>query len=254
MIRSLLNKFGLSGPAPDLSEIWVDRATYAVGDIHGRADLLDAMIARITEDAAATGDAAPRVVFMGDYVDRGDQSRQVLERLMDLPRETGWEVHCLRGNHEVMLAEFLADPERAAPRWFRNGGLETLLSYQVGGVGSDPETLRNVRDRLAERMGPVRGWLDGLAAKYSTGSVFFAHAGADPHQPIGAQSEQVLYWGVPAFLQIPRQDGVWVVYGHYISDTPQLLPRRIGIDTGAVFSGQLTAVRIDDGEVRFLTA
>lgn len=256
MIRSLLKKIGLSGQTVDLSGIWIDRPTYAVGDIHGRADLLEAMIGVIGRDAAARGDGAPRVVFMGDYVDRGDHSRQVLERLHDLPGETGWEIHCLRGNHEVMLDEFLTDPERAAPRWFRNGGLETLLSYQVGGVGPGVGlgALTDARDRLAERMGPIRGWLDGLLPKYGAGSVFFAHAGADPADPVDLQSEHTLYWGMPGFLQTPRQDGIWVVHGHYIVDQAHAAPSRIAVDTGAVYSGQLTAARIEDGSVTFLTA
>lgn len=253
MIRSLLSKFGLSGSAPDLSGIWVDRPTYAVGDIHGRADLLDTMIEQIGKDAAGHGDPHPRVVFLGDYVDRGDQSCQVLERLQGLARETGWETHFLRGNHEVMVQEFLTTPEAAAPRWFRNGGLETLLSYQVGGIGTDAAALFDMRNRLVARMGPVVDWLGQLLPRYSAGSVVFAHAGAEPHIPIEQQSEQTFYWGAPGFLEVPRKDGIWVVHGHYIFETPQLVPQRIGIDTGAFHSGQLTAVRIEDEAVRFLT-
>ena len=251
LIRSLIQKLiGLPGGV-DLSGIKIDRLTYAVGDIHGRADLLDAMITRIGENA---GETTPRVVFLGDYVDRGDQSRQVLERLAALPEETGWEIRFLRGNHEVMLGEFLADPKAAAPRWFRNGGLETLLSYEVGGVspGSTGDAVVEVRDRLAEKLNPLAVWLDELLPSYHAGSIFFAHAGADPTRPVEYQSERTLYWGMPTSLETPRTDGIWVVHGHYISDEPQLLPSRIAIDTGAYYSGRLTAARLAPGSVRFL--
>lgn len=256
MIKSWLQNIGLSGPKMDLSGVWVDRPTYAVGDIHGRADLLDRMIGLIGQDAAARGNPVPRIIFMGDYIDRGNHSRAVLERLADLPAETGWEIHCLRGNHEVMLAEFLADPEAAAPRWLRNGGLETLLSYQVGGIGSGVGLggLIDARDHLLEQLGPVRDWLETLLSRYHAGSVFFAHAGADPSEPIQSQSEHCLYWGTPGFLQRPRQDGIWVVHGHYIVDEAHIAPSRIAVDTGACYSGHLTAARIEDEAVTFLTA
>ena len=253
LIRSFFQKFAGKERGPDLSGIEVDRTTYAVGDIHGRADLLEAMITRIGQDA---GDTPFRVIFMGDYIDRGGQSRQVLERLAALPDQTGWEIHCLRGNHEVMLGEFLADPEAASPRWFRNGGLETLLSYEVGGIGpsSTGAAVIDVRDRLAEKLGPLTGWLDGLLPSYQAGSVFFAHAGADPAETVEYQSERTLYWGMPSMLETPREDGIWVVHGHYISDEPQLVPSRIAVDTGAYYSGRLTAARIATGTVEFLTA
>ena len=252
MIRGFLEKFTGKGRGPDLSGIEIDRVTYAVGDIHGRADLLDAMIARIGQDAR--GDA-PRVIFMGDYIDRGPQSRQVLERLAGLGDETGWELHFLRGNHEVMLQEFLADPETASPRWFRNGGLETMLSYEVGGVGpgATGDAVGDARDRLAAKLGPLVDWLEGLSACHLTGSVFFAHAGADPTVSIADQSERTLYWGMPSMFETARADGIWVVHGHYISETPQLAPNRIAVDTGAYYSGQLTAARIAPGAVEFLS-
>lgn len=255
MIRSLLKKIGLSGGALDLTGLVVDRPIYAVGDIHGRADLLDRMVTLIGEDVTRRGEPVPTVVFLGDYVDRGVQTREVLQRLRGLAEETGWQVICLRGNHEVMLQGFLTDPEGAAPRWFRNGGLETLLSFEVGGVGpsSTGATLVDARDRLAERMGTLTGWLDRLLPWFRDGDTFFAHAGVDPARPTGDQSERVLYWGVPSFLETPCTDGSWVVHGHYITEEPVLAAGRIGVDTGAYYSGRLTAARIATGSVEFLS-
>lgn len=255
MIRRMLRALMSQDRSVVLSGLAIDRTTYAIGDIHGRADLLDRMIDLIQSDEAQHGEGPISVIFLGDYIDRGYQSRQVLERLSELPEATGWDVRFLRGNHEALLQAFFDDPVQAAPRWFRNGGLETLLSYEVGGASATTHetVLVEIRDRLAEKIAPVLPWLSQLLPCYQTGNVFFGHAGADPAWPLDRQPEHALLWGVPSFLDTPRTDSTWVVHGHYITDAPVLTPTRIGIDTGAYYSGRLTAARIATGSVTFLT-
>lgn len=256
MFRTFRKMFG-HAPEPDrTAEIRIDRVTYAVGDIHGRTDLLNRLLGIIETDAAETcGAEPPRLIFLGDYVDRGEDSASVLERLQTLETEPDWDVTFLRGNHEVMLEEFLVDPVGAAPRWLRNGGLETLLSFEVRGAlqNSTEAALRDARDRLVERMGPLMDWFDRLAASAVHGNVAFIHAGGNPGLPIEQQSEQDLYWGARSFGTEPRTDGLWVVHGHYIVETPQISERRIAVDTGAYHSGRLTAARIETGSVHFLS-
>lgn len=239
----------------DLSCLEIDQTTYAIGDIHGRADLLDRIMSKIRSDVAKPQEGPVRLIFLGDYIDRGEQSRQVLDHLMKLKDSSEWEVFFLQGNHEVLLQNFLEDPIQSASRWFRNGGLETLLSYEIkGAIMRDDETrLIDVRDQLAEKMGPITSWLSELLPYHRDGKVFFSHAGADPALPLDQQPERALIWGVPSFLETSRKDGTWIVHGHYITDMPVLKPGRIGLDTGAYYSGRLSAARITSGSVSFLT-
>lgn len=226
--------------------------------MHGRADLLARLLPRLIADAEAQGFDAPRLVFMGDYVDRGEQSAEVLERLDALLSGAGWpgEVHALRGNHEHMLLAFLESPEEEGPRWLRNGGLQTLLSFGVGGVPPNPtpEQLADIAARLAEAVGPFADRLRALPAMLRFGNVLFAHAGADPDLPEMLQSERSLLWGAPGFFQLPRTDGLWVVYGHYIVDEAGASAGRVATDTGAYHTGVLSAVRLARGEVGALTS
>ncbi|MEM6548787.1 MAG: metallophosphoesterase [Pseudomonadota bacterium] len=232
--------------------IQLERPVYAIGDVHGRADLL----AKLMEDVLRDGlrcDTKPLIVFLGDYIDRGEASRETIEFLMAI---AGWEeVECvfLMGNHEAMLLDFLEVPKRGE-RWMRFGGLQTLASYGVGGFRNlTHETeLARVRDALFSAMGPHLEFLGDLRSCHLVGNVFFAHAGADPVVPIPEQDRQVMLWGCDTFLEQRRRDGTWVVYGHYISDTPVVASGRIGIDTGAYFSDRLTAVRLDEQPPRFM--
>lgn len=217
----------------------------AVGDLHGRLDLLRALEARL---AGLPVDWP--VVFVGDYVDRGDESAAVLRQMMgDMARP-----HiAMMGNHEDMLLRFIDAPEAEAGRWLRNGGLQTLASFGVGGTpGQDPAA---ARDRLVEAMGPeLVDWLRARPLWWQSGDVAVVHAGADPALPLPAQPRETLLWGHPAFGRVPRQDGLWVVHGHTIVDAPVAEGGRIPIDTGAFATGRLTAAVIEPGCVRFLQA
>lgn len=251
-IRSLLRRTATD----DTTTLDIDRLTYAVGDIHGRADLLEQLIDRIQEDSELSNEPTPRVVFLGDYIDRGDQSAQVLERLSGLTSTCRWDLVFLRGNHEIMLTEFLRNPEASAPLWFRNGGLETLLSFGVGGVTSSitqGDAVVAASEALSERIAPLKNWLEQLGSMYQIGNVVFAHAGLNPALAPDAHDEEMLCWGSGGLPTTSRQDGFWVVHGHYIVKAAQISRRHIAIDTGAYYSSHLTTARLAPGSVRFLS-
>jgi serine/threonine protein phosphatase 1 len=256
MLRSIGRLFARPAQSATFdSAIDVPGRLYAVGDVHGSARLLDRLITRIAAECAADGVNAT-VVMMGDYVDRGDDSRAVLDCVAALDEMAGIDPVLLRGNHETMLLDVI-DGAEGASRWLMHGGLQTLLSYEVRvaapiGQGLDPSAEEDMRAALAEAMGSHLDLLRALLPSHRTGNVFFAHAGADPEQPVTMQSDQALFWGTPSFLSTPRTDGVWVVHGHYVVDAPSVEQGRIAVDTGAYFSNRLTAARIENGRVSFI--
>jgi len=233
-------------PAPE-------RPIYAVGDIHGRVDLLMDLAERILVDAAGL-DARPEVVFLGDFLDRGDEGRETVEFMIEM---TGWpeiDVVPLLGNHEKMLLDFLDDPERVR-RWIGFGGLQTLTSYGVRASEStaDPAELIRIRDELSEAMGPHVDFLEQGRFCHLSGNVLLVHAGADPALPPTLQEPKSLLWGHRDFPAVPRRDGLWVVHGHNVVPEPRADRGVVSVDTGAYVSGRLTAARILPGEsVRFL--
>ena len=244
-----------------------DRPLYLIGDVHGRADLLQRLFDLIDADQAATGIEQPLAVFLGDYVDRGADSRRVLQSLFAMERslatdpEAEGEMLCLMGNHERMLLDFLETPVEAGPRWLRNGGLQTLESFGLDGVteAADPEILEAARDALAEALGEgdpdgLAAWLRDLPLIAQSGNVALVHAACDPDLPIDAQPPSALLWGHPEFLIRPRSDGLWVAHGHTVVTRPAAAEGRIALDTGAYFSDRLTAAILVPGEpVRFLS-
>ncbi|MAU52947.1 MAG: serine/threonine protein phosphatase [Roseovarius sp.] len=234
-------------PAP----IRPDQAFVAIGDVHGRSDLLFA----IDEPLERQAGGLP-VVFVGDYVDRGEQSREVLQLLMQATAQDPQRVTCLMGNHERMLLDVLDAPETHGARWLRNGGLQTLASFGVAppqGPKNELDALLDMRAALAEAMGRAMiDWLRARPLAWQSGNVWVVHAGADPAQPMTQQAEEVLLWGHPRFRRELRADGQWVIHGHTIVETPQARDGRIAIDTGAYATGRLTAALVDPDGVRFL--
>lgn len=231
-----------------LGEPRPEKTVFVIGDIHGRADLLATLLERI-EDGV-------QVVTVGDYIDRGEDSKPVLECLMSCQSAEPDTFACLMGNHEKMLLDFIDRPTERGPRWLRNGGLQTLASFGVGGVteGSDPAALMAARDAFQDALGPeMERWLRSLPLQWHSGNLWVVHAAMDPDRAPEEQEDRTLIWGSGAFMQQPRKDGLWVAHGHVVVDQPQVLASRIAVDTGAYFSGRLTAARIDpDGGVGFL--
>ena len=197
------------------------------------------------------------VVFVGDYVDRGEDSAGVLRRLFDL-ETTREKVTCLMGNHEHFVLDFLEKPAQAGPRWLRHGGLQTLASFSVTPPSGPDVTEADwdaARDKLRSALGPdLETWIAARPALWRSGNVAVVHAGADPAQPIEAQKPGTLIWGHPDFDSTARTDGIWVVHGHTIVGEPGRFQGRVPIDTGAYATGQLTAALIDEDQVSFLSA
>nr|WP_089279510.1 metallophosphoesterase family protein [Antarctobacter heliothermus] len=235
------------------SPIQPDVPFFAVGDVHGCDRLLDQMLQRL--DGLRHPEAL--LVMVGDYVDRGEESRRVLRRLFVLSQAAGDLMHCLMGNHEQMLLDVLDDPQSNGPRWLRHGGLQTLASYRVQpvlGNGSEAQWIE-MRDRLAAAIGEdIIAWLRGLPLSWQSGNVVVVHAGADPDLPIKEQETGTLLWGHPEFRQRARSDGLWVVHGHTITEKPRVVQGRIPIDTGAYATGVLTAALVEKDQVSFIQA
>lgn len=251
MLTRFRNKRDRPSSEPFLAPNTVNGLTYAIGDVHGRQDLLARLIDRISEDAAAF-DVTPEFVFLGDYIDRGEHTREAVELLIELSQRHDVKTVFLMGNHEQMLLRFLGDPS-TGPRWLKYGGLQTLMSYGVGGAGAlrvESEAAQ-LRDALQEAIGEHIGFIERLRTSHRTGNLFFAHAGADPALPTNAQNVTTVLWGCDSFMTTDRNDGVWVVHGHYVVEQPTAERGRIAVDTGAYFSGRLTAARIAGGIVTF---
>ena len=230
----------------------LERLTYAVGDVHGRLDLLKLILAEIEDDAKrySIRDPQPRLIFLGDYVDRGAQSAGVID-LLSSDRLAGFETYFLKGNHEDVFLQFWADPAKGDD-WKRIGGLETLWSYGVTAPRNrgDIEGWRVAQQQLIERMPPAHlEFLDNLALAFEDERRLFVHAGVRPGRSIDEQAEVDLLWIRDAFLSHPAPYHKTVVHGH----TPQLKPYkdkwRVGLDTGAYVTGVLSGARFWGPEV-----
>jgi len=224
---------------------------YAIGDIHGRADLLDRLHGLIADDMAAQ--PAPDrtvIIYLGDYVDRGPDSAAVIDRLCK-SRLAGVETLALLGNHEAMLLEFL-DAPYGASLWLANGGDATLNSYRVKVPASFDELL--LTQRALQRALPRQhqDFLTGLALQARFGDYLFVHAGIRPGLPLDRQSREHMIWIRDVFLDSEADHGAIVVHGHTIVHTVEWRSNRVGIDTGAYTTGHLTALVLEGGERRLL--
>jgi serine/threonine protein phosphatase 1 len=238
---------GPDRPAPPQHEI------FAVGDIHGCYDPLCDLLKNIR---AASVTARPEIIFLGDYIDRGPKSRDVIDLLSSVEMSETFSPVFLKGNHEATLLDFLEDPS-VGPSWLQYGGAETLMSYGVTPPrlkGDEPgwiEASRALRERLPESHLQFFEKLDLCADR---GLYFFAHAGIDPDRPIEAQRESDLLWIRDAFLNDNRRLERIIVHGHTPQDAPSKDQRRIGLDLGGYQTGRLAAAHILGEDVTFITS
>jgi len=221
---------------------------YAIGDIHGRADLLDRLHALIEADFRANPVSEVRLVYLGDYVDRGPDSAGVIERLITGPLIG--EAKLLSGNHEQMLLHFLED-EASGVAWWQLGGLETLRSYGAIDGRMRPETglAQELKSKLpAEHL----TFIQGLEKTATFGDYFFCHAGVRPGVPLESQREDDLLSIRGEFLSSTADFGKVVVHGHTPVAEPEFKSNRINIDTGAYSTGRLTCLVLEGTERRLL--
>ena len=248
MFSKLLSR--MSAQKRPLPAVAADARLYAVGDIHGRVDLLRALNRLIQEDASAR--RAPRnvVVYLGDYIDRGDSSREVIDCLLDEPLPGFEHVH-IRGNHEDSLVQFLSDL-MVGPAWLSYGGIATLRSYGITAPTSDRDLVR-VQGELRAALPPRHlDFMRRLTLSHVEGDYYFTHAGVRPGVALADQAPDDLLWIRDEFLTSNADFGKIVVHGHSITDAPDMRRNRIGIDTGAYASGTLTCLVLQGEEASFL--
>lgn len=227
-----------------------DTRVYAVGDIHGRVDLLKRLHSQIAADIRAKNPARAVIVYVGDYIDRGDSSRDVIELLLTAPVDGAEAVHLL-GNHEAFLLTFLDDPGVGEP-WLKNGGDSTVYSYGVGAphVSDRSQRHRMMRDDLRAKLPESHlAFLRSLKQYHVEGDYAFVHAGIRPGVALEDQVDDDVLWIRGGFLDDKSDHGKCIVHGHTITDDIDVRPNRIGIDTGAYYSGTLSCLVLD-GESR----
>ncbi|MFK4794945.1 metallophosphoesterase [Sphingobium sp. ZW T5_29] len=236
----------------DVTQLPHDEAgmIYAIGDIHGRLDLLDQIEATIADDIAKSKNPTPLICYLGDYIDRGPQSAQVIDRLCSYSGD-GVRRLFLKGNHEDRMIDFLVDPIANGPAWMKFGGREALESYGlIVPIELSDADWNNLRDQLnAVLPDSHRNFLSALLLGVRWRGYLLVHAGLNPERPVSAQVQHDLMWIREPFLSSERDWGFKVIHGHVITEQPDFRANRIGIDTGAYQTGCLTCLVLsNDGE------
>lgn len=228
-------------------------AVYAIGDVHGCLDLLRAAEEKIRRDVHQTK-VAGLIITLGDYVDRGPDSRGVLDHLSTEPGDNVRRI-ALCGNHDDLFLRFLDSP-RAYPAWLDMGGRETLSSYGISGAYISVDS-RESSDQLRKQLEAAvpchhRAFLAGMPVSLRIGSYLFVHAGIRPGIPLEAQSDKDMMWIREPFLTRGPQLPITLIHGHTPGHVPSYGPGRIGIDTGAYASGKLAILKLLGGETSLL--
>ncbi len=234
----------------------VSAPAYLIGDVHGCYEPLARLLEVIDQHESKQEKAL--LIFLGDYVDRGENSRRVLSLLQAMSRDRTGSVTFLRGNHDQMFLDFLKMPGASSRTWLKHGGLQTLASFGIGGLneGSSPDDMQRASETLNDKVPDgLTAWLSSLQLTHVNGNLVATHAGGNPSVPMDQQSQDSLLWGHPDLQNVPRGDGIWVAHGHYASQKGSVQNGRISTDTGAYYSGVLTAAFVAPGEaVTFLNS
>lgn len=240
-LSSISEKITLNGRRPSLPP---GLRLYAIGDIHGRLDLLNEMLLLTEADAADHQAEKVQYVFLGDYIDRGTWSRQTIDRLIEHAAQR--DCIFLKGNHELIALNSLSDPTMIE-QWLRLGGTETLLSYDVA-----PELVANGKQAVAIQSAFHSAlpqahfrFFRCLRNSFSCGDFFFVHAGVKPNVELDQQKESDLLWIRGEFLSSTGDFGKIVVHGHTPTLDIEIRPNRINIDTGAFATGRLSCLAIE---------
>jgi Calcineurin-like phosphoesterase len=224
---------------------------YVIGDVHGRADLLASILARVDRDLERHPIDNPLQVFLGDYIDRGPYSRDVIDLL--IARRKRWPTVCLKGNHEAMALRVLEN-SLLLPRWLKLGGGDTMASYGItpptsADSGDADVLVHSLRTAMPE---DHKKFLRGLPLSLTCGDFFLSHAGARPGIPLWLQPERDLLWIRDEFLQYAGDLGKVVIHGHTPVGQPEIFSNRINVDTGAYATGRLTCLILEADQLDFL--
>jgi serine/threonine protein phosphatase 1 len=226
---------------------------YAIGDVHGCFDELQALLELIERDHRRRAEKPCHIVFLGDLVDRGPQSREVLSLLRSAPPAFA-QMHVIKGNHEEMMVRSLSGEPELIPDWLKHGGRACAISYGVDpAILNDPDLHRLEHTLLSHIPEADIKFLAAAVDTVRFGDYCLVHAGVRPGVPLGAQTGRDLRWIRQEFLNFDTPHEAYIVHGHTISESVAFRPNRVGIDTGAYQSGILTALRIE-GEERELLA
>lgn len=251
-LRNVIGRHSNAGLDTVMPDMKPDEPFYAIGDIHGCTSLLT----KILEQIACARQVNGPVVFIGDYVDRGEDSAGTLARLYTLSLDWTRPVVFLRGNHEQMLLDFLDAPEMTGAFWLKSGGWHSLASYGLLAKRSEIKSneFKHLRDKLRLKLGEnIEEWLRSLPVSWQSGNIYLSHAGADPTCGLDAQTNDRLLWGPGNAPPAARNDGIWTVQGHVIVESPKVVQGQVFIDTGAYATRKLTAARFDSEGVTFLS-
>jgi serine/threonine protein phosphatase 1 len=226
---------------------------YAIGDIHGRLDLLDALLAQIEADDRARGAARTEYVFLGDLMDRGPDSRGVIDRLLAFSKGPA-RSRFLKGNHEEVFLRAASGDLKALRFLLRIGGRATIMSYGFDHAEYASLDFEALGARLTERVPAEHvAFLSAFEEMIEIGDYLFVHAGIRPGVDLAAQKASDLRWIRDEFLDSNEDHGKLIVHGHSITDDVDARPNRIGIDTGAFDSGRLTAIGLEGSDRWFLS-
>jgi serine/threonine protein phosphatase 1 len=243
-IGALTRKRATLPSVPPGQRIW------AIGDIHGRADLLEQLLERIEHEEERLSPSRVSIIFLGDLVDRGPDSKGVLDRIVAL-RAASPDVRVLRGNHDDVFLRAIKGDVRSMRHLVRMGGRETVLSYGISEAEYTSVDFASLVDHVQELVPQSHvELLESMEAMIVTGDYVFVHAGVRPDVPLDEQSEADLYWIRNEFLNCRKPFEKFVIHGHSITDEEEIRPNRIGVDTGAFASGKLTAIGLE-GQDRF---
>lgn len=252
MIKHFRSYLAPRSPAKTAAAVPAGERAYAIGDIHGRLDLFERLIAAVDADDEARGPADTTVILLGDLIDRGPASSGVIDAARAWADRR--KVRMLKGNHEEMFLDSFSSLETLR-HFLRHGGKETLLSYPIEPAVYQQLALEALQARLPEIVPPEHvALLDAMEDHILVGDYLFVHAGIRPGVPLERQSRSDLRWIREAFTNHAGDHGVVVVHGHTICDEVEDLPNRIGIDTGAFMSGRLTAVGLEGTDRWYLAA
>lgn len=234
------------------ASIGENKRVYAIGDIHGRADLFADLLRRIDNDDADSIPCPTELILLGDLIDRGPSSRQVVEHAMLLSHSGA--MRCLKGNHEEIFIR-AARGEVAATRFFcRIGGEQTLRSYGLSDADYASMDAQQMTDWMLANIPRAHvDFIDSFEDLIEIGDYVFVHAGIRPHVPLSAQEPEDLRWIRAEFLKCKEAFGKVVIHGHTITQNVDEHANRIGIDTGAYMSGKLTAIGLQGEEHWFLS-